>query len=144
MISHSIQKRKRRCTFCCKTRVSRKKFAYYDNIHVIYHLHDSQSSAASSNKVTHKKKEKVILANIRGLEELLSEYSGNPLARKCFQKTLSNCYFWQLGYSTYLEAGSRSKMLSAFKKGIFYAPLDISLWKTFLLHTFLTRCYAKR
>jgi hypothetical protein len=71
------------------------RFAYLDNVHVIYHVHDANSSAASLS-LTVEKKRRLQEAAIAGFERLSREAKLRPRERRALAQRLGSAYFWHL------------------------------------------------
>jgi glycosyltransferase involved in cell wall biosynthesis len=109
-----------------------RTFAYIDQVNVIYHEHDANSSAAGSDPDL-EKRILIYFALVRGYEELRSQIKMTPCELRAWRKRLSREYFWHLGYSLYWRHGRRNEAMSMFWQGIRLWPWDIFYWKTFLL-----------
>jgi hypothetical protein len=106
--------------------------AFIDQVHVIYRIHESNSSGSAINQEVSKR--------IRLLKELIAGYErlGTELTLSCretlaLRKRLSRVYFWQLGYSVLLANGLRSDAMHAFRRGLHQWPWDWRCWKTYFL-----------
>lgn len=108
------------------------RFAYLDNVHVIYRIHGENSSAASQTQDL-EKRVRVLDGVVKGYEALLQE----PILKRRDQRTLRRrlgreC-FWHLGYATLWQAGRRADALQMFRRGLRHWPWDISCWKTYFV-----------
>ena len=108
------------------------RFAYFDNVHVIYHVHDANSSS-SSLSLTVEKKRRLQEAAIAGFERLNREAKLSPRERQALAQRLGSIYFWHLGYTTHWMNGNRAEALMNFRKGIALWPWDWRCWKTYAL-----------
>lgn len=104
---------------------------YYDDIHVDYVVHESNSSAAGSN-VEFERQARVLRLLIEGYERILANQNWTFTQRCALRKRLLSEYFWKLGYATYWRAGHRSQALATFRQGLLRWPFDIHCWKTYL------------
>lgn len=114
------------------------RLAYFDRIHVEYHVHDANSSAVGTGGGM-EKKIRVVKAMIAGFDQLL-ETPGLPKSvRKSIKKRLGRDYFWLLGYSLLWKMGRFSEAKIMYRKGIQSWPWDWRCWKTLLSAELKTR-----
>jgi hypothetical protein len=107
-------------------------FAYFDNVHVEYRVHDSNASG-SATVMNFAKKEKLIKGLIEGFENLPVQIAiGEPGMRR-LRARLADLYMWQLGYSVYWQWGKARLARSAYWRAIELNPSRLEYWKTFLL-----------
>ena len=119
-----------------------RRLAWIDNVHVIYHVHDANSSASSTDTDLERKL-RVYHAQAAGFERLLAEDELSPRDRGALKKSIAEQYFWQLGYSLYLNNGRYADAMSMFRRGLRYRPFDLHFWKTYLVSSIrrsLQRC----
>ncbi len=115
------------------------RFAYVDKVHVIYHVHDSNSSASAVG-ASLEKKLRIYEALIRGFEELRAEVPMAPASTRALKRRLSCEYFWKLGYAVLWQNGRRAEALKMFRCGLRLWPWDWRYWKTYV--GALIRSYA--
>ena len=118
--------------FLVRALVRGVRIGYLNDVHVIYRIHDDNSSGSStaSNRTS--------LARIRresivGLERLNRDLPLNDRQRSALRRTLGRHYFWDLGYVCYWEGGERAKAFEAFRRGLKLNPTDGRMWKTYAL-----------
>jgi glycosyltransferase involved in cell wall biosynthesis len=116
--------------FLLRALVRGVRLAYLPDVHVIYRIHEGNSSASSiaSNRDS--------LARIRresidGLERLDRELAFKPDEKRALRRTLSRHYFWDLGYVCYWEGGDAASAFEAFRHGLRLNPTDYRMWKTY-------------
>lgn len=109
-----------------------RRFAYYDDVHVVYRIHDFNSSAAALG-ASAARREKIVRLMIDGYERLLRSTPLSILERAAVRQRIANEYFWGLGYAILWSHNQRAEALAAYKKGIYFYPLSLSFWKTFAL-----------
>jgi glycosyltransferase involved in cell wall biosynthesis len=108
------------------------RFAYFDNVHVVYHIHEGNSSAAARHgNVERKLRIQHVL--LEGFERLAREHALPRRERRALRRRLSQEYFWLLGYSLQWSNGRHAEALASFRRGIAYAPYNLRLWKTYLI-----------
>lgn len=112
-------------------------FAYFDDIHVLYRVHNDNLTAANKDSVD--KSVKVCLNLINSLKSLKSELTF--WERKFLYRRLSMIYFWNIGYFLYIK-GYINEALTYFKKGILYWIFDFKYWKTYI--GVMIKKYVKR
>ncbi|HET9830265.1 MAG TPA: glycosyltransferase [Vicinamibacterales bacterium] len=116
--------------FLVRALVRGVRIGYLSDVHVIYRIHDDNSSGSStaSNRSS--------LARIRnesivGLERLDRDLPLTASQRAALRRTLGRHYFWDLGYVCYWQGGERTKAFEAFKRGLKLNPTDARMWKTY-------------
>ncbi len=107
------------------------RFAYFDNVHVEYRVHDSNSSG-SATVMNFEKKEKIIKGLIEGFENLPNQIEiGEPGMRR-LRCRLADLYMWHLGYSVYWKWGKARLARRAYMRAILLTPRKLSFWKTLI------------
>jgi len=106
------------------------RFGYLDNIHVTYHIHQSNSSSTSPQAPLHKQR-RIYEAVIAGFERLARMPVLGPQERRALARRLGDEHFWHLGYAIHWMNGQRSEALAHFRKGLGYRPWNWLYWKTF-------------
>jgi glycosyltransferase involved in cell wall biosynthesis len=109
-----------------------RRFGYIDQVHVVYHEHESNSSAAGCDSNLEKHLT-IYRALIRGFEELRHQINMKPSDLRAWRQRVSREYFWHLGYSLFWRNGRRNEALGAYWQGMRLWPWDIAYWKTYLL-----------
>ncbi len=108
-----------------------RKLAYFDNVHLIYTLHDSNSSAPGPQSLD--KHVRVMLALTEAYESLLGEPKLNRPQRRALQERLGQEYFWHLGYVLLRHPGREAEALAYLRRGLGHWPWSPSWWKTYLV-----------
>jgi hypothetical protein len=108
------------------------RMAYLDHVHVVYRVHDGNSSLASVSTSVEKRRRQQEAA-IAGFERLSREVELSPAERRALAQRLGSEYFWQLGYVTHWMNGNRREALKMFRKGIAAWPWDWPCWKTLVV-----------
>ncbi len=103
------------------------RFAYFDNVHVIYRMHEKNLSLAGRAKDL-EEQTKVHLAFIQALAAIGPALSWRE--KQILGKRIADIYFWNIGYQFFL-AGDHKKARFYFKKGLRHYPFCLSFWKTF-------------
>ncbi len=108
------------------------KLGYFDNVHLIYRVHASNSSGSATGSSLDKR---VVLIRkmIEGYEALATEVRLNREEQLALRARLSREYFWTLGYALLWQGGRRGEALRMFRRGLSLWPWDWSKWKTYLL-----------
>jgi glycosyltransferase involved in cell wall biosynthesis len=106
------------------------KFAYFDNVHVVYNVHDSNSSSASLSLPVEKQK-RLHEALIAGFERLKTIAPLSAAERSALAKRLGEEHFWHLGYATHWMHGDKKAALASFRRGIAAWPWDWRFYKTY-------------
>jgi glycosyltransferase involved in cell wall biosynthesis len=106
--------------------------AYFDNVHAVYHVHETNSSAAC-NMIDVERRLRVFEELARGFEQLPNRIKLTRCQRRAVRRRVSRAYFWQMGYATLWQAGRRRDALAQFSKGISRWPWEWRYWKTYLV-----------
>jgi hypothetical protein len=109
-----------------------RRFAYFEDVHVVYRVHDQNSSAASS-ATSLERQLKIYSTAVKGFESLLADLTWNSREARAWAKRLSRLHFWQIGYAILLRNGRSHEALAAFRKGIRIWPWDWRYWKTYCI-----------
>ena len=107
------------------------KFGYFDNIHVVYNVHESNSSSASLSLPVEKQK-RLHEAMIAGFERLKTIAPLSAQERRALARRLGDEHFWHLGYATHWMHGDKEAALASFRRGIAAWPWNWRYWKTLL------------
>ena len=114
-------------------------FAYFNNVHVDYKVHDANSSAAARNQDL-ARQERVLRLMIDGYERLYRESGFPRVVRRALRQRIARDCFWSQGYATLWTAGKQRQALQLFRRGLRYWPWDLRCWKTMLASTLRTWC----
>jgi glycosyltransferase involved in cell wall biosynthesis len=117
--------------FLIRVLVAGARLAYYMEPHVIYRVHELNSSASNGTQVDDKTLA-IFRELVDGFEELLAHVPLATRDRRAARRRLSREYFWHLGYHGLLPAGRRAEAMRAFRRGIGVWPWDWHLWKTYV------------
>jgi glycosyltransferase involved in cell wall biosynthesis len=109
-----------------------RRFGYLDNVHVVYHVHEANSSAPGAGG-TLEKRLAIHRAMLRGFEDVRNQVSLSRAEHRALDRNLSRIYFWQLGYTLLWQHGYRQEALSTFRQAMRLWPWDPWFWKTYLL-----------
>jgi glycosyltransferase involved in cell wall biosynthesis len=107
------------------------RLAYLTEVHVIYRIHD-QNSSGSSAAVSTDALRAICLEQIRGLERMPAEVEMTASQHRAWRACLAQHYFWRLGYACCWQSGDTAGALAAQERGLRLTPLDLRMWKTFL------------
>lgn len=118
--------------FLVRALVRGARIGYLNDVHVIYRIHDDNSSG-SSTAINRSSLARIRTESIVGLERLDRDLPLTADQRAALRRTLGRHYFWDLGYVCYWQGGERKKAFEAFKRGLQLSPTDIQMWKTYAL-----------
>ena len=107
------------------------RLAYLDNIHIVYHVHDQNSSACGSS-FSLDRHVRVLRALAEGYEQLEARLPLSPPQRRALALRLSRVYFWDLGYVLLRQPGRQREALALFRRGLRRYPWYLGYWKTYL------------
>ncbi len=108
------------------------RLAYFDAVHVRYHVH-GENSSGSAKGISVEKSGRVYRPLVRGYERLVEEIELTPVERRALRKRIAKELFWHLGYASYWQAGARDLALEAYRDALSSWPWDLGLWKTYVL-----------
>jgi glycosyltransferase involved in cell wall biosynthesis len=118
--------------FLVRALVRGARIGYLNDVHVIYRIHDDNSSG-SSTASNRSSLARIRTESIVGLERLERDLPLKAGDRAALRRTLGRHYFWDLGYVCYWEGGERTKAFEAFRRGLKLNPTDARMWKTYAL-----------
>ena len=106
--------------------------AYINDIHLVYNVHQQNSSAvANSNPI---EKSVAVYNTINsGYNDLFSQLDLNKEEIKSLNHRLAHDYFWALGYTLHWLNNQPTQAFAAFKKAFTYQPFNLKMRKTYLI-----------
>ncbi len=116
--------------FLIRSLVGGTRLGYYPDVHVVYRVHDDNSSASASGG-TADRLIPIFEEQVRGFERLRVEYDLPGAAGRLLRAQLAHMYFWRLGYAGYWRAGRHAAAMKAFKSALALRPADLAMWKTY-------------
>jgi hypothetical protein len=108
------------------------RLGYIANVHVQYHVHDANSSAASADQAIDRQLA-VYGPLVRGFEQLRGEFTWTRAEARELSRRLARDHFWHIGYAILWQGGRRHAALDAFRAGLRAWPWSPGCWKTYLL-----------
>lgn len=108
------------------------RIGYLDDVHIVYHVHEGNTSGANSDASLEKRinLETELIRSYEGLEEIVSF---DAAERRAWKQALSQEYFWHLGYALLWSNGRRRDALRMFRRGLQLRPFNLAYWKTYVL-----------
>lgn len=106
-------------------------FAYFDDVHVIYRIHDGNSSAAAIG-MSRDKRLRLSNGMIRGFEELSSQARLDRECLAALRRKVARHYVWDLGYNVHRLADATAEARLAYWKGCCLDPFKFVYWKMYL------------
>lgn len=107
-------------------------FGYFDKVHVIYQVHDANTSGACQDEN--------VDAKMLGMTDLILAYefllqspSMSSRERRSVRRRIVNECFWNSGYAILWNSGRRKEALKMYRRGLAYWPWNWRCWKTYLL-----------
>lgn len=107
-------------------------FAYLDNVHVLYNVHDGNTSDTASNDERYDKRINAMLKLLECLEATEHYVCLTKAEKKALNRQIANDYFWKLGYSLQWQDKQFKNALASFIYAIKLWPTNIKYWKTLL------------
>lgn len=127
--------------FLARALARKIRIAYFTDIHVIYRIHDSNSSGSAAGASTESLL-RIYREHVRGLERLGDAAPFDAAERAELRRSLSRHYFWHIGYACCWRSGDVEGALEAYRTGLRLNPYDAAKWKTYLLA--VARSLARR
>ena len=116
--------------FLIRAMANGAKLAYFTDVHVIYRVHDDNSSASAAGAGA-SRLIPIFEEQVRGIERVLSEVPLPPRVAAKLKRQLGSIYFWRLGYTGYWASGERARALQTLAIGLRFSPLSPRMWKTY-------------
>lgn len=110
---------------------SGRRMAYFDNVHLLYYVHEQNSSATGTQSLD--KHVRIFRALIEGYEDLKKQVVLTPAQTRALNRRLSREYFWHLGYKLLHQPGREREALGYLWRGLWLWPTNPGLWKTYLV-----------
>lgn len=108
------------------------RFGYFNAVHVIYHVHGTNSSlAVVAGSVT--KRVRLLTELVHAYEALPAQVALTWREKLAARKRLGDEYFWHLGYSLLWEQGRRREACASFRRALRLRPWDVRYWKSYVL-----------
>ncbi len=106
------------------------RIGYYDDVHVVYRVHDDNSSAAVSGAGPTLLP--VYEEQVKGFEALQRSVNLKPPEARALRRRLAHVAFWHLGYTGYWQRGDGAGASRAFRVALRAWPWNLPMWKTWL------------
>lgn len=110
-----------------------RQFAYFDSIHVLYIVHDTNSSLPAGAPARLEKRLRVMTTSMERWEELRRSLTIPRGAKRAMERMIAENYFWGIGYSLLWENNKREDALAFFLRGLSLDPWNLRFWKTYAL-----------
>jgi glycosyltransferase involved in cell wall biosynthesis len=107
-------------------------FAYFEDVHVVYRVHDKNSSASAIGQSLGKQV-RIMQTLLQGYENLRYQITLTPAQNRALNRRLGREYFWRYGYATLWQHGRQREALKMFRRGMSLWPLNVRFWKTYLV-----------
>jgi glycosyltransferase involved in cell wall biosynthesis len=111
---------------------AKSTFAYFDCVHVLYNVHDSNTTDPGG-KASLRKMLKMFLIALKRCDEIRGELNLRPAEERALNRMLARHYFWSVGYALLLQHGNGREALSMFHRGLWFNPWNPFFWKTYIL-----------
>ena len=108
-----------------------RKLAYFDTLHLVYYVHEQNSSATGGQSL--EKHRRVFLALIDGYEGLAGQVKLTGSQQRALHHRLGKEYFWHLGFVLLEHPGHEAEALGYMRKGLRYWPWNLGLWKAYFV-----------
>lgn len=106
-------------------------FAYIDNVHVLYNVHDSNTSDTANDDDRYDKRINSMFKLLECTEATSNYVKLNKVEKKELNQQIADDYFWKLGYSLQWPDKQYKQAFASFARAIKLAPLNPKYWKTF-------------
>jgi len=121
--------------FLLRAMVRGVRLGYLLDVHVIYRIHEGNSSASASTVDTDALY-RIRMENVIALKRVQGEVTLTRSQQRALRRCLARTYFWDLGYACLLRSGKTSSALKDFRRGLSLTPGDFRMWKTYLATVF--------
>jgi hypothetical protein len=111
----------------------RRRFAYFLEPMVIYHVHDDNWSFAGGKERPPERFIEVFGKFVQVLDRLRQELPLTAREARAFRRRMAAECFWQFGYNGLWRAGRRQEAVAAFARSLRLWPWGWSRWRTFVL-----------
>jgi glycosyltransferase involved in cell wall biosynthesis len=108
-----------------------RRLGYLDAVHLVYHIHAQNSSAAGGT--TPEKHVRLFRALVAGYEGVRDRVSLSPAQTRALNRRLSGHYFWNLGYVLLGQPSGRAEGLGYMRRAIRLWPTNPWYWKSYCL-----------
>lgn len=108
------------------------RLAYFDDVHVRYHVHTENSSAAGKD-IGLQKLRRVWEPLIDGYRRLEDEIALTSSERRALKRRIARDLFWQLGYTGYWASGDRRSAIDTYARALRVWPWNLAQWKTLVI-----------
>lgn len=118
--------------FLLRALAEKKRVGYFERPHLIYRIHDENSSG-SSTTVDVQKQLDILSALVRGRERLKSECRLSWLENWALNCRISSELFWAIGYALLWQHGRHMEALRYFRRAMLLCPWNVRYWKTYVV-----------
>ena len=115
------------------------RLAYFEEVVVQYHVHESNSSGSATGRQTLDRQRRLLEPVARGFEALARLPTLTASERRALGRRLNRELFWHLGYSVFWQHGLRREALASYRRGLRAWPWSLRCWKTYLAALLRTR-----
>jgi glycosyltransferase involved in cell wall biosynthesis len=105
------------------------RFAYFDDVHVVYRVHGGNSSGSAVGGDA-RRNVRIFEEMVRGLGRVAHETIVTRSARRALRRRLAHERFWGLGYAGHWQGGDASGARSCYRRALAEWPWSTRMWKT--------------
>jgi glycosyltransferase involved in cell wall biosynthesis len=117
--------------FLIRRLVEGLRIGYYNEVQVVYRVHDDNSSASVSGAGAGRLLP-VYQEQVLGLEALRRSTRLQPRDARALRRRLAHVGFWHLGYAGHWQRGDGPAASRAFRRALRVWPWSLPMWKTWL------------
>jgi glycosyltransferase involved in cell wall biosynthesis len=119
--------------FVIRTLKRGHRIAYLNDVHVQYHVHETNSSGSATSERSVERQRALFEPVARGLEQLPQQIPLTRTERRALRKRLNREYFWHLGYAVFWSNRRHIDAVRAFHRGLREWPWSVRCWKTYAI-----------
>ncbi|MEO7191335.1 MAG: FkbM family methyltransferase, partial [Vicinamibacterales bacterium] len=109
------------------------RFGYLTDVHVIYHIHDANSSGAGGGRQDVDRRLRVMRPIAQGYADLRHEASFTKDEIRAIDERLHLELFWHIGYALLWANGRRAEAIETYRQALKVWPWSAASWKTYVL-----------
>jgi hypothetical protein len=117
------------------------RLAYFDDIHVLYNVHDANVSASAMGADIDQRL-RIAQIQLNAYEDIRKSVGFSPAEERALDRRMGRDCFWTIGYALLWRNDRRSEALAMFRRGLRHWPWSLKCWKTYVV-SWLKACCSK-
>jgi glycosyltransferase involved in cell wall biosynthesis len=107
--------------------------AFIDNIHVLYNVHDGNTSDTVSNDERYDRRIDAMQRLLDSYEKTTEYVTLNKVELQTLHQRLALDYFWKLGFSLQWPSGNFEGAIHSYHKALRFYPYSLAMWKSYIV-----------